>query len=145
MAPTAELRVGCGALPVDLWWPILGRMEPTYISIEMAARLANRSRSSVKRWIKACRDLIDAGQKPLFDFIDPPDGQHGRVDIHRESFLEFRASKHRTRGQEKPSQDKWIMVLYPPVLPVGFDSARDTRPVVQQAMVQVQGRAHRHM
>ena len=72
-------------------------MEPVYISIEAAARLVNRSRSSVKRWLKECRDLIDAGQEPLFAFIDPKDGKHGRVDIHRESFLSFRASEHRRR------------------------------------------------
>lgn len=51
----------------------------------------------VKRWLRVSRDLIDAGQKPLFDFIDPKDGQHGRVHIHRESFLAFRAREHRTR------------------------------------------------
>ena len=72
------------------------RMEPVYISIEEAARLVGRSRSSVKRWLKACRDLIDAGQEPLFAFIDTKDGRHGRVDIHRESFLAFRASEHRS-------------------------------------------------
>lgn len=72
-------------------------MEAVYISIEEAARLVGRSRSSVKRWLKACRDLIDAGQEPLFAFIDTKDGRRGRVDIHRELFLAFRASEHRTR------------------------------------------------
>ena len=85
-------------------------MEPAYISIEEAARLANRSRSSVKRWIEECRDLIDAGQEPLFDIIDPKDGKHGRVDIHRELFLAFRASEHRRRrtlpGSAGPKQER---------------------------------------
>jgi hypothetical protein len=114
-------------------------MEPAYISIQEAARLASRSRSTIKRWLKECRDLIDAGQEPLFDIIDPKDGKHGRVDIHRESFLAFRASEHRTRRQEKPSLNKWMIVL-PSALPFGFDSARDGWPVLQ-----MQGRCHRHM
>jgi hypothetical protein len=114
-------------------------MEPAYISIQEAARLANRSRSAIKRWLKECRDLIDAGQEPLFSFIDPKDGKHGRVDIHRESFLAFRASEHRRRPQENPSLNKWMIVV-PATLPVGFDSARDGWPVLQR-----QGRVHRHM
>jgi hypothetical protein len=70
---------------------------PVYISIEEAAWLVGCSRSTVKRLLKESRDLIDAGQNPLFDFIDPKDGRHGRVYIHRESFLASRAGEHRTR------------------------------------------------
>ena len=130
---------GSGALSIALWWRIFCRMEPVYISIEAAARLVNRSRSSVKRWLKECRDLIDAGQEPLFAFIDPKDSRRGRVDIHRELFLAFRVSEHRTRRQEKPSLNQWMIVL-PATLPSGFDSARGGWPVLQ-----MQGRCHRHM
>jgi hypothetical protein len=84
-------------LLADLRWPIFSRVTPVYISIEEAARLGGCSRSTVKRWLKESRDLIDAGQKPRFYFIDPKDGQHGRVHIHRESFLAFRAGEHRRR------------------------------------------------
>jgi Homeodomain-like domain len=70
-------------LLADLRWPIFSRVTPVYISIEEAARLVGCSRSTVKRWLKESRDLIDAGQKPRFYFIDPKDGQHGRVHIHR--------------------------------------------------------------
>jgi hypothetical protein len=111
-------------------------MEPAYISIKEAARQANRSRSTIKRWLKECRDLIDAGQEPLFSFIDPKDGRHGRVDIHRESFLAFRASEHRTRrtlpGSAGPKQERRCRfdLLTPSHRPQHQALPNDMRPVV---------------
>ena len=83
---------------------------PVYISIREAMRLAECSRSMVKRWLVKSRHLIDAGQNPLFDFIDPKNGRHGRVYIHRELFLAFRAGEHRTRQappvSARPKQER---------------------------------------
>jgi hypothetical protein len=93
----ANRCAGSGALSAGQSWPIFSHVMPLYISIDEAARLVGCSRSTVKRWLKESRDLIDAGQKPLFDFIDPKDGRHGRVYIHLESFLASRAGEHRTR------------------------------------------------